>query len=176
MSPEIPTNSPNKKVVDDNARKFIVQAPDLEYLKERSDDSYTIETDWLKIGEGTEQKVVRKGNEMLLISKTTTNGSRKAEKESISRETYDELRANSILHSKKERYEVEYHDKKGVQFLLKYDMFDGGRLCMLEVEAATQEERDAFNPNDFPAEMTEVTGEPGYTGYEIVGTLEALAR
>lgn len=71
-----------------------------------------------------------------------------------------------MRHLEKKRYEFTY-DQNGIPFSVKYDEFGTGELCLLEVDAPTEEERNAFNPNDFPGELNEVTGDMRYYGYRI---------
>ena len=77
---------------------------------------------------------------------------------------------SSILHLEKTRYEFS-HDQGGVSFNLKYDEFEGGKLNILEVDAATDEERDNFNLQEFPYSLNEVTGDVKYYGYRVAATL-----
>ncbi len=38
---------------------------------------------------------------------------------------------------------------------------------MLEADAASEEEKEFFSPDEFPAELTEVTGDTRYYGYRV---------
>lgn len=177
MSTKIPTNSPKKKeVLDDNARKFIARAIDPQFLNEHKASSFTLITDWLETGEDNEKKVAYKGFDngdiqILLISKVTKDGNRTSKKEQITEQTYKDLVATSVLHLKKKRHEFTY-TQNAIPFSMKYDEFANGEFCMLEVDAPTEEKRDAFNPNDFPSELTEVTGDMRYYGYRVAHTLQ----
>lgn len=171
MSKEIHVNSPERKeVLDDNARKFILKELDSDFLREHDASSFVLIVDWLETGEDNEKKVAYKkfdnGNvQILLISKTTKDGNRTSEKEKITEERYNEFVASSILHLEKKRYEFEY-PKGDVTFSMKYDEFDGG-LCILEVDAPSEAERNAFNTGDFSSELEEVTGDARYYGYKV---------
>ncbi len=174
MSKEIPANKPEKKeVLEDNARKFIVDAIDPELLKEAS--SFTLTTDWLETGEDNETKVARKqfdnGDiQILLISKITKDGSRASEKQKITEEEYTELTTSSILHLEKKRHEFTCAQSDAL-FSAKYDEFADEKLRILEVDASSEEARSSFNPNDFPGDLTEVTGDIRYYGYRIAAIL-----
>jgi hypothetical protein len=176
MSAEIPTNSPEKKeTLEDNARKFITETLDAEFLKEHSANSFTLTVDWLKKDEDSEKKIAYKRFDngeiqILLITKVTQDGNRTSEKEKITEEQYQELHASSVLHLEKRRYEFDYV-QNGVRFSVKYDEFADERLRMLEVDASTEEERVAFDPNDFPSALSEVTGDMRYYGYRVAGVV-----
>jgi len=38
---------------------------------------------------------------------------------------------------------------------------------MLEVDASDERERNSFSPDDFPADLEEVTGDIRYYGYRV---------
>lgn len=168
-------SSKNKETLDDNARKFIVEAIDSRFLEENSASSFNLIVDWLETSENNEKKVAYKkfdnGDvQILLIAKTTKNGHRTSEKEKISEEKYKEFLRSSILHLEKKRYEFDYM-QNDVLFSVKYDEFSDGKLCILEVDASNEEERQSFNPAEFPARLKEVTGDMQYYGYRIAGTI-----
>lgn len=170
------TNTSKKKeTLDDNARKFIVEVIDSRFLEENSASSFTLIVDWLETSEDNEKKVAYKkfdngDAQILLIAKVTKNGHRTSEKEKITEETYKELLSSSILHLEKKRYEFEY-TQNDVLFSMKYDDFSDSKLCMLEIDASNAEERQSFNPADFPAKLEEVTGDMQYYGYRIADTI-----
>lgn len=172
MPAEIPTKNPEKKEkLDDNARKFITEALSPEFLEASGVSSFTLTVDWLETGEGNEVKVAHKkfdnGDvQILFIAKVTRDGNRTSEKEKISEEKYQQLKASSILHLEKKRYEFEY-EQNGTPLSVKYDEFADGKLNMLEVDASSEDERDSFSPDDFPAELEEVTGNMRYYGYRV---------
>jgi len=143
-----------KQTSDDNARKFLVKPLDTQFLNEHTPSSFTLTVDWLETSEDNETKVAYKkfdnGDvQILLISKVTKDGNRTAEKEKISEEKYKELVSSSILHLAKKRYEFTY-TQNNIPLSVKYDVFENGKLCMLEVDAQNEQERDSFNPADFP--------------------------
>jgi hypothetical protein len=172
MPAEVSENRPKKKEpLDDNARKFIVGIIDSAFLKENRASSFALTVDWLETGEDNEKKVAHKefdnGNiQILLITKTTKNGNRTSEKKEITEEKYRELVASSILHLEKKRYEFEY-TQNDIPFSVKYDEFASGKLCILEVDASSEEERDSFSPDNFPSRLDEVTGDIQYYGYRV---------
>jgi len=176
MTEETPKNKLEKKeVLDDNARKFIIDAVDPALLEKSNVSSFTLIVDWLETSEDNEKKVAYKkfdnGNiQILLISKVTKDGHRTSEKEKITEEEYKDLLASSVLHLEKKRYEFEY-TQNNTSFSVKYDEFDEGKLCMLEVDASSEEERNAFIPSDFPNTLTEVTGELRYYGYRVASVI-----
>lgn len=135
-------------------------------------------TDWQETGEDDEKKIAYKrfGNDdtqILLISKVTKDGSRTSEKQQITEKEYEELAATSVLHLEKKRHEFTY-TQNAIPFSIKYDEFANGEFCMLEVDAPTEEERNAFNPSDFLNKLTEVTGDMRYYGYRVAHTLQTL--
>jgi hypothetical protein len=172
MSAEIPTHDPEKKEkLEDNARKFITGALEPKFLGENGATSFTLTIDWLETDEANEKKVAYKrfddgGIQILLIAKVTKDGNRTSEKEKITEEQYRELLGSSILHLEKKRYEFDYI-QDGTPFSMKYDEFADEKLRILEVDASTNEGRNAFNPDDFPSELGEVTGDMRYYGYRI---------
>lgn len=172
MSEKLPIHTPKRnKILDDNARKFAVDTVDPNFLEEHGASSFTLIVDWLETGEDNEKKVAYKefdnGDiQILLISKLTKDGKRTSQKEKISEETYKELLNSSVLHLEKKRHECEYL-QNNISFSIKYDEFAGDRLHVLEVDAASEDERNSFNPTDFPAQLTEVTGDIRYYGYRV---------
>lgn len=55
------TASPeNRDVLDDNARKFVVESLPAEFLAGHKATSYTLATNWLETNESTEKKLARK--------------------------------------------------------------------------------------------------------------------
>lgn len=172
MPIDIPKNNPEKKEkLDDNARKFTTEALDPEILGANGASSFTLTVDWLETGKDTEVKVAHKKFDndevqILLIAKTTKDGDRVSEKEKIDEERYQRLKASSVLHLEKKRYEFEY-EQNGTPFSIKYDEFADGKLNMLEVDASSEERRESFDPEKFPAELEEVTGDIRYYGYRV---------
>jgi CYTH domain-containing protein len=173
MSAEIPMNNPEKKeVLDDNARKFTVDTLDTQFLNENNATSFTLTTDWLTTDEDYEEKVAHKAYDngdiqILLISKTITDGSRTSEKEKITEEKYNDLLSHSKLRIEKKRYEFTYI-QNDVPFSIKYDEFsDNEELRILEVDAASDEKRNSFDPSDFLGRLDEVTGDIRYYGYQV---------
>lgn len=172
MPIDIPKNNPEKKEkLDDNARKFTTEALDSKILDANGASLFALTVDWLETGEDTEVKVAHKkfnnGEvQILLIAKTTQDGNRVSEKEKIDEKRYRQLKASSILHLEKKRYEFEY-EQNGILFSVKYDKFADGKLSILEVDASSEEQREAFDPKEFPAELEEVTGDIRYYGYRI---------
>jgi hypothetical protein len=159
-----------KDIVDDNARKFLVKPLDAAFL-EKSKTSFLLATDWLETGEDSERKVAHKTYtngeiKIFLISKTTKDGRRISERQPISQEEYAKLLEESVSHLEKMRYEFDY-EQNGTVFDVKYDVFSNSDLRVLEVDAATEEERNSFELSDFPSKLTEVTGEMQYYGYRV---------
>jgi hypothetical protein len=146
MTIGVPNNNPERKEkIDDNARKFTTEALDSKYLEEHDASSFTLTVDWLETGEDTELKVAHKKFDndevqILLITKTTKDGNRVSEKEKIDEGRYEGLRASSVLHLEKKRYEFEY-EQNGIRFSIKYDEFADSKLNMLEVDASSKEQR-----------------------------------
>jgi hypothetical protein len=176
MPKALPVNTPKtSEPLDDNARKFVVEVIDHALLEENEVSSFTLTVDWLETGKDNEKKVAYKRFDngdvhILLISKLTKDGKRASVKEKISEETYKELLGSSVLHLEKRRHEFEYV-QNNISFSIKFDEFADGKLNILEVDAPNEEERNLFNPNDFPAKLTEVTGDIRYYGYRIADIL-----
>ena len=176
MSGEIPRNNPEKKeTLDDNARKFIVEAIDPTLLEGSEVSSFTLTTDWLETGEDNEKKLAHKkfdnGDiQILLIAKVTKDGNRTSEKAKITDEEYKNLLESSVLHLEKKRHEFTY-TQNGIPFFMKYDEFADSALRILEVDAGSDELRDSFDPGVFPTKLVEVTGDLKYHGYRVTTTL-----
>lgn len=172
MSLENPVANPEKKeILDDNARKFIAETIDPQFLEEHRASSFTLTTDWLETGEDNEKKLAYKEFDsgeiqILLIAKVTKDGCRTSEKVKITDEEYKRLLESSVLHLEKKRHEFTY-TQNGIPFSMKYDEFADSELRILEVDAASDEMRDSFIPEDFPAELIEVTGDTQYYGYRV---------
>ena len=174
MTAEIPQTKPEKEkkeVLDDNARKFVVEPIDVSFLEANDATSFRLTVDWLETNEGNETKVAYKdfgdGNvQILLIAKSTVDGNRTSSKKKITQEEYEELKQSSVRHLDKTRHEFEY-TQNGTPFSMKYDEFTESDLRVLEVDASSEEERDSFSPNDFPVQLTEVTGDMQYYGYRV---------
>ena len=169
-------NTPEKKeILDDNARKFITETIDPQFLDEHHASSFTLTTDWLETGEDNEKKLAYKEFDsgeiqILLIAKVTKDGSRTSEKEKITAAEYAELLSSSILRLEKKRYEFTY-PQNGIPFSIKYDEFTDSALRILEVDAGSDEERSAFHPSGFPSGLVEVTGDINYYGYRVASAL-----
>lgn len=172
MSEKPPLHTPEKnELLGDNARKFIIESPDRAFLEAHEVTSYTLIVDWLETGADNEKKIAYKQFEngdtkILLIAKVTKDGNRTAIKDHIAEERYRELRSSSILHLEKKRCEFEY-SQHTISFSIKFDTYPEGELCILEVDAPSEAERNSFNPLDFPATLTEVTGDIRYYGYRV---------
>lgn len=169
-SPENTTNH-EKLTVDDNARKFVVAPIDEDFLRDNGIISYLLVTNWLETNPDTEKKVVRKEYpdgtvELLLISKVTKNGLRTAKKNRISEEEYTNFVKDSVVSDTKTRSEFPL-SQDGKVYSLKYDSYGDIRSPMLEVDAETEQDRNAFNPQSFPYHLTEVTGNTQHYGYHI---------
>lgn len=176
MSTELPTYRPEKnEILDDNARKFIVETITPEFLETNNASAYTMTTDWLETGEDNEKKLAYKkfdtgDTQILLIEKTTKDGDRTSEKQKITEEEYTQLLESSLLRLAKRRYEFTY-TQNGTSFSVKYDEFAESDLCILEVDATSEEKRNSFRPGDFPVELKEVTGDIHYYGYRVARML-----
>lgn len=175
----IPEHEKSKEVLDDNARKFITEPLDPEFLEAQGATPYLLITDWLETGEDNETKIVYKKfdsgeAQILLISKTTKDGKRTKEKEEITEEKYKELLGSSARHVEKKRHEFTYV-QNGTSFTVNYDAFAGGKLFMLDVDAQTEEEKDSFNPNDFQCRLVEVTGDTQYYGHRVASSIINLS-
>jgi hypothetical protein len=172
MHAEIPQSNPEKKeTLDDNARKFITAPIDPAFLAENHATSHHLVVDWLETGVDNEKKVAYKTFEnndvqILLIAKVTIDGNRTSQKQPITEEEYGGLLHSSTLHLEKKRYEFAYQQNNTV-FSVKYDTFPNDKPPILEVDAATTEERDSFDPSAFPAHLHEVTGDIRYYGYHV---------
>ena len=165
---ERPSPELQKEVLDDNARKFITEPLNADFLSQHGAVSYVLTTDWLETDESSEKKVVCKryddGNiQRLLITKVTKDGTRTSEKEKITEDEYDELLEHSLIHVEKRRAEFGY-EQNGIVFEVKYDEFAASDLRILEVDAATDEQRQSFDPI---GGSHEVTGDMGYYGYRV---------
>lgn len=181
MTAEIPTSNPEKKEkLDDNARKFVTGTLDPAFLDKNGASSFTLSVDWLEMGEDTEVKVAHKrfdnnDVQILLIVKTTKDSNRVSEKEKIDEERYQQLKTSSILHLEKKRHEFDY-EQNGIPFSVKYDDIADGKLNVLEVDALSEEQRQSFCPDDFPAELEEVTGDMQYYGYRVAEVVNQLGQ
>lgn len=176
MSHQSPVQNETKTVLEDNARKFIIDSLESVFLKENNAISYILTTDWFETGEDSEKKIAYKkfengDTQILFISKTTQNSNRTSEKKNITQQEYEEFLKSTVLRIEKKRYEFKY-SQDGFVFTIKYDEFIGSQLKVLEVDADTQEERERFNPINFPAKLIEVTGDLQYYGYRIATVLK----
>ena len=176
MTNEAPRTPERKEILDDNARKFITEAIDPQFLAAHDATSFRLVVDWVETGTDGEMKVVRKQFEngtvqLLLVAKVTKDGNRTAEKREITEEEYEKWLASPTLHLEKTRYEFEY-TQGDVPFSMKYDMLAGGK-CMLEVDAADEAKRATFDPTDFSVGLEEVTGDENYYGYRVVSTVSS---
>jgi len=182
MNPE-PLTSPSperekqKEVLNDNARKFVAEPLDPVFLEAHGAIPYLLVTDWTETGEDNETKVVYKKFDsgevqIFLISKTTVDGKRTKEKEDITEDEkrYKKLKNLSKCHVKKMRHEFSYI-QNGISFIINYDEFAGGKLVMLDVDGSTPEERDLFEPGNFPVKLIEVSDDPRYSGHRIAEIL-----
>lgn len=169
-------NLENEKPVADNARKFIVTYFDQSLLATDSVTSFTLTTNWLKLGENDETKIVHKDFhngkvQTLLIEKVTDNGNRTTLKSEITAREYAEKRSDSLVEVVKERYEFAV-EQNGIAFSMKYDEFVGpSGLCVLEVDAVNEETRSCFDPYAFSQGLREVSGDRGYEGYRVAGKI-----
>lgn len=181
--PEIPSATPElEQPPKDDARKFVTAAPfGNDFLRQRDNlKSYLMTTDYLRAG-AEEQKIVRKVYEggkadYLLIEKVrTASGTTVPAKETLTLEKYNELLKLSLHQYRmtKMRHEFDY-DQSGIKLSMKYDEFAESLLCMLEVDADSEEDRNSFayeKPGDFPYALTEVTGDERYYGYQVKAML-----
>lgn len=164
-----------EQTLDDNARKFTLNPIDPQFLTEHQATTYTMIADWLETGDDDEKKIVYKqfntGNiQILLISKVTVGDSRTTVKQKITAKQYEELLADSTLCIVKNRSEFAYI-QNGISFDMKYDEFAGSKLCILEVDGASEQARHSFDPSGFPAPLVEVTGNTRYYGYRTATAL-----
>ena len=181
MPEEIPVSQPEKKeAIDDNARKFILDAIDPQFLRGGGAISYDLVTDWLITDAASEKKVVYKKFESreveyFAIEKISDGRGRKTNKKKISEGEYKILLGSSILRSAKRRSDFNFV-QNGTSFAMKYDEFPNEKLHMLEIDAATETERTKFNIDEFPFKLTEVTGDLRYYGYRVAETIAARGR
>ncbi len=160
-----------KEGVDDNARKFTLDAIDADFLKQQSAISYDLIIDWLVTDATSEKKIVYKKLESgevhyFLIEKIIDGDRRKTDKKLTSKEEYKKHLDSSILRVEKKRFEFDFR-QNDLSFKVKYDEFVNSKLQMLEVDAGSEADRSAFKPTDFPYKLTEVTGDVRYYGYHV---------
>ena len=186
-----PTPEQEKSKEPDNARKFTTGPLSAEFLEEHGAIPFLLITDWTdwtetETGEDDETKVVYKKFldddvvEIFYISKTTDkDGNRDKQKEEITadNEKYEKLKDSSKRHVEKVRHEFTF-TQNGILFVMNYDEFAGGTLFMLDVDAKSKdkEERDSFNPKEFPSkdftvELVEVSDDPQYSGHRLAEIL-----
>jgi len=176
MAETLPTPTPEKSnVLDDNARKFIVDDIDRAFLDQHCTASYIMTVDWLETHEATEKKLAYKKFDsgevqILLIEKETVDGKRTSRKDNITEETYKELLGASVLRVEKRRSELEYV-QADIVFTVKFDEFSDSTLSVIEIDAPNEDDRKAFKPEEFPATVKEVTGDIAYYGYRIAAIL-----
>src|SRR5690349_5015660 len=96
--------------MEDNARKFIVEKIDNDFLNDNNAVSFVLSVDWLKTDENSEKKLAHKRFEngdiqILLISKVTEGNNRSTDKKKITQEEYEGLLKSSVLHLEKKRSE-----------------------------------------------------------------------
>lgn len=161
----------NKVILDDNARKFIVESIDPSFLETNNATSYLLVTDWLETGENNEKKLARKEFEngevqILLISKVTVDGNRTSKKEKITEDQYKELLIGSTRHVEKMRYEFKYI-QHSTEFDIKYDEFTDSILRVLEVDTSSNADRELFTVDEQFNGAREVTGDLQYYGYRV---------
>lgn len=162
--------------MDDNARKFIVDQIDSNFLKVNDATSAFLVVDWLITEEDKEKKLVYKkfntGDiQLWLVEKVITEGNRTTKKTKLSEVEYKDLLRPSTMHLEKTRYEFNFIND-GTTFSIKYDEFLDGKLCMLEVDALSEAERNDFEMKYFPYTLTEVTGDVRYYGYRMTDMLK----
>lgn len=172
-----PAQSPEKEpAIDDNARKFLSQPLDDSFFGDKQVATFDLVVDWLETDEVKEKKLAYKTFDdgtiqILLISKVMQDdGSRKTVKEPLTEERYRELSCDSTLHLEKNRREFSV-EQDGVKYDMKYDVLADGKLHMLEVDAEDDDDRACFQPDSFPTELEEVTGNLDYYGYRVCSVL-----
>lgn len=159
--------------MDDNARKFIT---DHRFeIENYTTISYVLTIDWILTEDTCEKKIVSRksdnmGIELLYIEKKTADGQRVSQKRKITQLEYDELHLSSTIHIEKKRFEFTLL-QNDILYTLKYDVFMGGKLCLLEVGAGTKMERDEFQPEYVKGIVKEVTSDMQYYGYRVIGIL-----
>ena len=177
MTAENPQNSPEKReTLTDDARKFIVQPLEPTFFVDKDVTTFTLIVDWLETGEESEEKLARKtfydgAVELLRIAKVKQNGNRNTVKTPMTEIEYKAALSSSLEHLEKERTEFTYVDG-GVVLDMKYDVFTGTTLTMIEVDAKNVDARAAFDPAHFPGIIEEVSDDIDYTGYRICKTLK----
>ena len=179
---EIPADNTDKeKTPGDNDRKFIAGQIDSQFLEEHCEKPFYLTVDWIVTGEDQETKVARKefddGRvEILHIMKVTVDGDRTPQKRPITDKEYQDYLRSSLSHLEKRRYEFEY-TQNGIVFLMKYDVYAGGKFCMLEVDAVSKQEheRERFDYEAFDlCSLEEVTHQLQYYGYRMVDVINEL--
>ena len=175
-SENVPSPEQQKEVLDDNARKFVLDSLAPTFIEEGNEVVFLMTTDWLETGQDTEKKLAykkfRNGDvQILLIAKVTKDGHRTSEKTKINEAQYNDLLKQSICRVQKIRHEFQ-HTQNGVVFDVKYDEFIDSPLRVLEVDAGSEKEREAFNPTDFQAGVSEVTGQSEYYGYRVASIIK----
>lgn len=187
MSAETPNHSPEIESKPDNDRKFVVTSGAIDHAKltEESPEEYDMTVDYTVIndyggGNYEEEKIARKvyddGSEKILkIAKVKLNGNRDAKKAAVAPEKYADLVTGSVKHLFKRRHELVYRQQDGAEFPIKYDILENGKLYMIEVGANIVAIGGAFNIDEFPADLVEVSGDKDYEGHQMVDTLAKIA-
>jgi hypothetical protein len=160
-----------KEVIADNARKFTLAAIDEKFLKSHGASSYLLIVDWIVTNEDREKKVVYKEladgeKQYFLIEKVTQDGNRTTDKKRISEEEYKSFLTTTSVQVEKRRYEFDFL-QNDIHFALKYDVYPGNNLSVLEVDSKTEAERSKFEIDAFPYKLAEVTDDKRYQGYRV---------
>jgi len=180
MLGEIPTNNPEKGLIADDDRKFIIGTIDPEFLAAHNAKSYYLVTDWLETNDDDETKLVRKiypdGKiELLHIAKVMVDDERKSKKSLINEEKFQEYMSQNpgLPHVEKTRYEFTFI-QNGITFKAKYDEFANKTLRILEIDADDADKRASFDPASFDYPLLEVSDDDNYRGYRVASVLQSL--
>lgn len=183
---------------EDNARKFVLTGLTPEFLSEYGEEATSADLmiDFIEVGVDREVKVVHKTADdgtvtMTLIENVTKeDGGRVPTKSNLAdiynvpsknggrlfqspEAMYQDLSNRSLCRIGKNRLEFGYKQDDR-RLTLKFDTFNGSTLRLLEVDG-TPDDRDAFDPDDFPVRLTEVSDNPEFTGATIAGVLAEWA-
>lgn len=152
----------------DNARKFLVDEFDPALIPEGA-TSYVMTTVWTDMSEENDAKAVHKVYDdgapdgYFFVEKVGPHGAREAKRRIISKAEYDQ----AII-----GHEQSTARKRRTEFTLdglemKFDEYLDGPLHIIEVDAATPEAREAFDPGVFPWKLHEIFDE-SYDGYRVL--------
>jgi hypothetical protein len=166
----------SQKISGDNARKFISETIEPNFLVKNKATISHLTIDWIYTNGNKEVKIVLCKPEdgrtqYRRITKFSRGMNRTSIREIINKKEYISLKRSSKICIKKRRCKFHFF-QDGSKFIIHYDEFINSKFRIIEVDFANEDRKQvSFDSHRFPYKLREVSRIVKFSGYRVARQL-----